>query len=229
MKAKTPIVTTHLLALTLLMIIPTGYIPKAHASSANFQTTETNWSAFGPRMENVLITSYSDFNAMFQAFQAGSLDVTDWPLDPSHLATFNTNPDVYITAKQPEFGIFELDINHHHTLFGVAQQTPRAMVAATFTTSTGTAACGVGFGTVNVQIINRENSSSIVKDSFNTVTLQEFPLGSPVNQANDASSSGTYTFTCISAEAPLTSAGYTVASSEYNTTTATKTTIGATS
>src|SRR4029077_19401905 len=67
------------------------------------------------------------------------------------------------------------------------------------------------------------------KDSFNTVTLQEFPLGSPLNQANDASASGTYTLTCVPAEAPLTSAGYTLASSEYNTTTTTKTTIGASS
>src|SRR4029077_14508898 len=67
------------------------------------------------------------------------------------------------------------------------------------------------------------------KDAFNTVTLQEFPLGIPVNQANDASSSGTYTFTCIPAEAPLTSAGYSIASSEYNTTTNTKTTVGASS
>jgi len=229
MNTKTPIVTTILLALTILMIIPTGFIPKTHASSANFQTTETNWSPFGPRMEQVLITSYSDFNAMFSAFQSGSLDVTDWPLDPAHLATFNTNPDVYITAKQPEFGIFQLDMNHHHTLFGVAQQVPRTKIAATFTTSTAANTCGVGFGTVNVQLINRENSSSIVKDSFNTVTLQEFPLGSPVNQANDASASGTYTFTCIPAETPLTSAGYTIASTEYNTTTSTKTTVGATS
>jgi len=211
------------------MFSPAAYLPSVHAASAVFQTQESTWSPFGPRTEKLLITGYSDFNAMFSAFNSGQLDMTDWPLDPSHLAQFNTNPDVYITSKEAEFGIFQLDINHHHPLFGVSQHTPRVMVAATFTTSTGTAACSVGFGTVTVQLINRENGTSLVKNKFNKVSIQEFPLGAPSFSTTDSSGSGTYTFACVNAESPLSSAGYTITSTEYNTTTNTVTTIGAAS
>jgi len=163
-------------------------------------------------MENLLITDYADFNTMFQNFNTGQMDITDWPLDPSHLNTFSTNPDMYITAQQDEFGIFELDINHRLPLFGIAQQTPRAIIAATFTTTTSSAACSVGFGTINVQLFNREGGfdpqtgasialNSLVKDKFNRVTLQEFPLGAPVQgPVTDSSASGTYSFPCIAAE-----------------------------
>src|SRR5713226_3769381 len=81
----------------------------------------TRWSPFGPWNDNLLITVYSDFQAMFNAFTAGSIDITDWPVQASDLnAGICNNPDFFCTTQEGEFGIFELDINHQMPFLGKA-------------------------------------------------------------------------------------------------------------
>ena len=96
-------------------------VPGAHAVD---QTGPTLWSPFGPYVGRTVITVY-DFPAMFDAFVRGEVDLTDWPVEPSDEAAFSANPDMFLTQGQDEFGIFELDINHHAPFLGVAMQENR--------------------------------------------------------------------------------------------------------
>jgi ABC-type transport system substrate-binding protein len=134
------------------------------------QSGATTWSPYGPRLSQMLITSYADFNTMFTNFQSGQIDITDWPVPPSMLSSFGSNPDFFLTNKTPEFGIFQLDINHHASFMGMLGLANRTLttpgVIGTPITSPG---CTSGFGRVNIVLKNYENGSAIVKDSLNTV------------------------------------------------------------
>jgi hypothetical protein len=109
---------------------------------------------------------------MFNAFTAGQVDITDWPVQPGDLPSFESNPDFFVTSSTPDFGIFQLDINEHPSFLGVAQHASRTTtIPGIIGTPTSVPSCSSGFGRLNVVLVNLENSSSIVKDSLNTVTV----------------------------------------------------------
>ncbi len=110
-----------ILSLTVLSVLPIT-LPRVHAVSSN---GNNYWSAFGPRVDNLLYTVYTDFTGMFTAFTSGSLDITDWPIQAGDLAGFLGNPDFFVTSRQGDFGIFQLDINHQDPFLTVAWQVAR--------------------------------------------------------------------------------------------------------
>src|SRR5260370_1015355 len=118
-----------------------GSIPLAHAIN---QSGTTPWSPFGPSSSSLIFTVYSDFSTMFTNFQSGQIDITDWPMFPSDVSSLCANPDFFCGSQQSEFGMFQLDINHHASLLGVAQQQVRTTTAPGIISSTTTAK-GVDF------------------------------------------------------------------------------------
>jgi len=196
------------------------------------QTGATTWSPFGPRLSTMLITSYADFNTMFTNFQSGEIDMTDWPVPPSMISSLCSNSDFFCSSKTPEFGIFQLDINHHAPFMGIGSLANRTTtppgIIGTPTTMSG---CSSGFGRLNVILKNYENASAIVKDSLNTVAATG-PQVYAVADSGGANPAGTYSIpsrnTCMLA------GNYNVTSSVYsgkvtvfvNTATITNVTIG---
>ena len=109
------------------MAIPGPIVPQARAVD---QVGPTPWQPFGSYADRVLITVYADFQAMFTAFEAGEVDLTDWPIESlSQQAAYSANPDMFLTTGIEEFGIFEMDFNHFTNFRGVSQQENRGVDA----------------------------------------------------------------------------------------------------
>ncbi len=110
------------LTMAVMMTTPGPIVQQGHGI---VQSGPTSWSPFGPRTDRLTITVYDDFQLMFDAFVRGELDITDFPVLQQDEASFGANPDMYLTDGQPEFGIFDLEINQHNTFLGVPMQENR--------------------------------------------------------------------------------------------------------
>ncbi len=175
-------------------------IPRAHAVSSN---GNNYWSAFGPRVDNLLYTVYTDFTDMFTAFTSGQLDISDWPIQAPDLGPFSSNPDFFVTPGQGEFGIFEVDLNHQDNFLTVAWQTARTTGTPSLAI-TGTAACGTcpaGSFQLIVNLKNLEEGGAAVLDPNNlvtaTITGASTPAATKGDDANPAPA-GTYTLPPLS-------------------------------
>jgi ABC-type oligopeptide transport system substrate-binding subunit len=71
------------------------------------------------------MTVYGDFVTMFNAFFDGKIDITDWQVLPSDESTIANNPDLWLSERQADPGIFEVDFNHHNSFMGVPMQENR--------------------------------------------------------------------------------------------------------
>ncbi len=108
------------------------------------QSGPTLWQPFGPYASRVVITVYSDFAAMFTAFENGEVDLTDWQVEiPTTQATYGANPDFFLTSALDELGIFELDINHHAPFLGIQMQENRGPDSFTSPSTKQPSAAGV--------------------------------------------------------------------------------------
>ncbi len=151
------------------MATPSPVITNVRAVS---QSGNTAWSAFGPYSKNLLISVYSDFQAMFNAFTSGQVDITDWPIQPGDLSSFCSNVDFFCTSPEGQLAIFHLNINQHGSFLGVAQQVSHTTVAASVknTVSSSTTTCGTGFARLIVNLHNQEMSGKpFINDTLNTV------------------------------------------------------------
>src|SRR2546426_9605345 len=85
------------------------------------QSGNTAWSPYGPSSRNLLISFYSDFHAMFNAFASGQIDITDSPVQPGDLQAFSNNPDYFLTSPEGHYGACHLNIHQNGHFLGVAQ------------------------------------------------------------------------------------------------------------
>jgi hypothetical protein len=203
MRTKTPILVL-MLSLAMLMTLPGTY---TNVRAVN-QSGPTRWSAFGPQEQNLLITVYSDFSAMFTAFVNGQVDITDWPVQPANLGSGSAaaycdnsfHPDFFCTTPTSEFGIFDLQINSHPAAANIALHTPRAPGPATIIAGASTAACSTGFGSLTITLQNQETGNSVIQDQYNALTAANQPSGAPSSTVSDQGGStptGVYQVPCI--------------------------------
>jgi ABC-type transport system substrate-binding protein len=183
----------------------------------------TTFNPFGPYQTQLIFTDYSDFSAMFNNFAAGQIDVTDWPVFSNLLSGFQGNPDMAVTNSEPEFGMFQLDINSHWTWLGVANEITRVKgTAGTIGTPTTVSGCVTGtggFGHLTVNLVNVELAGSpAIFDSNNALTI----LGGPghvftvqdTGVVKGGSPTGAYDFGSPTTCAP--SDTYTISTSVYS-------------
>jgi ABC-type transport system substrate-binding protein len=148
-----------ILALTGASLYGSNTIQPAHAFT---QSGPSRWSAYGPQMNNLIISVYSDFTTMFNAFVSGQIDITDWPIQPANLGTGgfcdnNANPDYFCTSQTSDYGIFQLDINHHPSFMGKSLTQTRTTSPPNIASSTvdPTPVCTTGHGQLNVVLQNQ--------------------------------------------------------------------------
>ena len=180
----------------MLMVLPGTYSPVRGAP----QSGPTKFAPFGPFTQQMIIHYYSDFNIMFQHFQNGEIDISDWPLQSSSdIGTFCNNTDLYCTTAQAELGIFQQEINSHTPFMGIPLFQARTVSPATFVTTSTAVACSIGFGSLSISLFNLENNT-LVKDSLNTLTASNQPSGTPSATVSDSGGStpnGVYIVPCI--------------------------------
>jgi len=72
----------------------------------------------GPRADYLHIKIYASDVAEFAAFEAGEIQIVDWPLDPTKVDQYSQAPynASIILAKFNEIGMFEFDINNNETI-----------------------------------------------------------------------------------------------------------------
>jgi len=72
----------------------------------------------GPRADYLNIKIYASDVAEFAAFEAGDIEIVDWPLDPQHVEMYSAAPynQSIILAKYNELGMYEFDINNNETI-----------------------------------------------------------------------------------------------------------------
>jgi len=72
----------------------------------------------GPRADYLNIKIYASDVAEFAAFEAGEIEIVDWPLEASYVEKYSQplyNQSI-ILAKYNELGMFEFDINNNETI-----------------------------------------------------------------------------------------------------------------
>jgi hypothetical protein len=154
---------------------------------------------------------------MFTNFQSGQIDITDWPMFPSDISSFCGNPDFFCGSQQSEFGIFQLDINHHASLLGVAQQQARTTTAPGIigSTTTATTVCASGFGRLTVLLVNKEQSNAQIKDIYNTVTAAGPQSFTVLDSDNGGVGEPDGNYTLPSTSTCMLAGTYTISSSVY--------------
>jgi len=76
---------------------------------------DTKWEKFGPRADQLQIILYaSEISEWDTGVVNREIDVTDWPLDASHYATFNADPDLRVISYGAEFGLYLFDLNNNN-------------------------------------------------------------------------------------------------------------------
>ncbi len=192
------------------MVLPSPYLPKAHAVG---QTLPTTWSPFGPRTKNLVATVYGDFTSMFTAFTQGLIDLPDWPIPPSNIPSYLSNPDFFVTSPQPELSIFELDINHHAPFLGVSGLVTRTTTTpGIIGTPTATPGCSTLLSRLVVNLVNKEEGNSPIKDPLNKV-IASGPQTFTVTDSGGSNPNGTYVLPSPTGCMPATT--YTLTTSLY--------------
>src|SRR6266536_3829248 len=207
---KTPTIAL-ILAISVLTALPGAYIRSAHA--VNQAVIPTTFSPFGPATDTLILQYYSDFGTMFNSFQAGEIDVTDWPAFPANVLCSTTNdPNCYTTyadfflsspnvggVAQTEYGMFQLDMNHHAPVLGKSQIVSRAAVSSVLGAASSSPGCSAGFASLSVQLFNSE-TGLIVKDNLNNMTITGPETFTTMDSGAKATgtANGIYLFPCTS-------------------------------
>ena len=83
------------------------------------------WAPYGPMVQNLRFQYYSgDPYSEFRAFEAGQLDLTDWPTDPSQWTAYDANPDFLQTPSQGDIGVYGIYFNGASSRFTASQESP---------------------------------------------------------------------------------------------------------
>ncbi len=204
------------LTITAFSLSGLSNVPRANAAT---QSGLSRWSAYGPNMSNMIISVYSSFSSMFNAFTTGQLDLTDWPIQPANLGAggfcdSSVNPDYFCTSQTSDFGIFQLDINHQASFMGKALTQTRTTTPANIASSTvgPKSVCSLGFGQLNVILQNQETGNTNILDPLNQVKAVQ-TSGSPsatVSDSGGTTPTGVYKIPCILAGT------YTVSTTVYS-------------
>ena len=96
---------------------PFGIQPVAvHANPA----PQENWYPSGPAFNTLTTPIFTDENSEFLCLQTPTpcIDLTDWPLSPTLISQFISNPGLYVTSPISAKEYFELEFHLGSNLWG---------------------------------------------------------------------------------------------------------------
>jgi len=71
-------------------------------------SSDTKYEAWGPRVDSMLIKLYASADSEWESgIEGGEIDITDWPLDHTHLVKYTTPPwdaSLVVYGYGAEFG-----------------------------------------------------------------------------------------------------------------------------
>ena len=112
---KKVLIAIVVLAMTSMMFAP------AFAWEYPDGTHDTKYETFGPRADQLLIKLYGSETSEWEAgLEGGEIDVTDWPLDRTHLERYTTLPwsaEINVLGYGAEFGIQLFDLNNNNNTY----------------------------------------------------------------------------------------------------------------
>ena len=84
-------------------------------------THDAKFEKFGPRADSLLIKLYaSEASEWENGLEAGEIDITDWPLDPTHWVKYTNAPwnsTLNVYGYGAEFGIRMFDLNNNNNTY----------------------------------------------------------------------------------------------------------------
>lgn len=75
-----------------------------------------DFEQYGPHVNQILIKLYANENLEFAAFEAGEIDVVDWPLSKYWIDRWTTDPEIDMADYGGELGAYEFDLNLNETM-----------------------------------------------------------------------------------------------------------------
>lgn len=108
-----------------LILFTVPALPVVPSASAVELPSHTLWRPYGPYVKQVLITVFTNEISELAAFQSGQLDWYDWVIPRAQIPGLIANPDALVSPPARGVGRFQIDINHHFPMLGIAQQQPR--------------------------------------------------------------------------------------------------------
>ena len=102
---------TLLIALSLASLTPFWHTAVATPGAA-VDSSSNLWAPYGPRVPNLQFNYYSNEISEFSDFEAGRLDLTDWPVAKAQFASYDNNPDFVLSPGQGQYGMFGIDFNY---------------------------------------------------------------------------------------------------------------------
>ena len=82
---------------------------------------DTKYETFGPRADSMLIKLYASETSEWEiGLEGAEIDVTDWPLDHTHLVKYTTLPwsdEINVLGYGAEFGIQLFDLNNNNNTY----------------------------------------------------------------------------------------------------------------
>src|SRR3989442_1496389 len=70
------------------------------------------WAPYGPRVANLQLNYYASEVSEFSDFEAGRLDLTDWPVAKAQYSSYDANPDFVLSPGQGQYGMFGVDFKY---------------------------------------------------------------------------------------------------------------------
>jgi hypothetical protein len=97
--------------------LSTSHLPSvqlAHAASAPSEP----WYASGPAEDTLVSSIFGDQNSEFLALQAGTIDLTDWTLTPTLIASLGGNPGFFVTSQIASHDFDEVEFHNGNNQWG---------------------------------------------------------------------------------------------------------------
>ena len=119
-KASSVIVSSIIIALTLLMTVSSAYAWTYPNLSEDYK-----YEDFGPRLDRIYIPMFAHEEAEWDAMEAGEIDITDWPLTYDRYTKWSAPPyseTISTVSFGPCLDFIFIGINNNETVLGKPNQ-----------------------------------------------------------------------------------------------------------
>jgi len=115
MKEKNVLIASLIIAsMTIMMFAGAVKAWEYYDTTIAAPKTDNLAELFGPRLDRIQIQMYTGGISEFTALTAGTIDMTDWPVDQAHYVQWTSLPDsnnIAVSYTGPDFSMYIIDMN----------------------------------------------------------------------------------------------------------------------